>query len=71
MGQVNRPGEYPYESGLTVRAAVALAGGFTYRANDSIVRLLHKGDSKDAEVPADATVKINPGDVITVRERLF
>ena len=32
LGEVNRPGQYPYQPGLTMLGAVALAGGFTYRA---------------------------------------
>ena len=32
IGEVNRPGSYPYQSGMTALEAVALAGGFTYRA---------------------------------------
>jgi hypothetical protein len=34
LGEVNKPGEYPYASGMTVDQAIAKAGGFTYRANE-------------------------------------
>ena len=34
LGEVNKPGEYPYTQGLTIRGAVAKADGFTYRANE-------------------------------------
>ena len=37
MGEVNKPGEYPFENGLNVLGAIALAGGYTYRANDNDV----------------------------------
>jgi protein involved in polysaccharide export with SLBB domain len=37
LGEVNRPGEYPYNSGLTVVNAVAAAGGWTYRARKNVV----------------------------------
>jgi len=33
LGEVNRPGEYPYTNGLTVMNAIASAGDFTYRAD--------------------------------------
>src|SRR6185503_19174129 len=33
LGEVNKPGEYPYSNGLTVDKAVATANGYTYRAN--------------------------------------
>jgi protein involved in polysaccharide export with SLBB domain len=71
MGEVNKPGEYPYENGLTVLGAVALAGGFTYRADDSEVYVRHVGSTKERSMPADATSKVSPGDIIRVSERFF
>ncbi len=68
MGEVNKPGEYPYETGLTVLGAVALAGGFTYRAQDSSVYVRHKDNTEERVSPATA---IGPGDVIRVTERFF
>ena len=47
LGEVSRPGTYPYTSGLTVLNAVVTAGGFTYRANKGSVRIQHQGDDKD------------------------
>jgi protein involved in polysaccharide export with SLBB domain len=35
LGEVSRPGEYEYASGLTVVKAVSIAGGFTYRADQA------------------------------------
>ncbi|MGA7713008.1 MAG: polysaccharide biosynthesis/export family protein [Rhizomicrobium sp.] len=71
MGEVNKPGEYPYENGLTVLGAVALAGGYTYRADDSEVYIRHNGSSKEETMPADSTTKINPGDIVRISERIF
>lgn len=71
MGEVNKPGEYPYENGLTVLGAVALAGGFTYRASDGEVYIRHTGSTKEVTVPADATERVAPGDIIRVAERIF
>ncbi|MDE3114584.1 MAG: polysaccharide export protein [Pseudomonadota bacterium] len=71
IGEVNKPGEYPYASGMNVLTAVALAGGFTYRADDTDVDIRHKGSTKEISVPADQTSKIEPGDIITVSERFF
>jgi len=71
MGEVNKPGEYPYENGLTVLGAIALAGGFTYRADDSEVYVRHAGSTKEQVMKADATAKINPGDIVRVAERIF
>ena len=71
MGEVNKPGEYPFENGLTVLGAVALAGGYTYRADDSEVYIRHVGSQKEETMPADSTTKINPGDIVRISERIF
>ena len=71
MGEVNKPGEYPYENGLNVLGAVALAGGFTYRANDSNVYIHRSGETDEKAVRATADTKILPGDVVRIPERFF
>jgi protein involved in polysaccharide export with SLBB domain len=71
MGEVNKPGEYPYENGLTVLSAIALAGGYTYRANDDKVYVRHNGESQEHTMPADSKTKILPGDIVRVPERIF
>jgi polysaccharide export outer membrane protein len=71
LGEVNRPGQYAFEPGMTVLTAVTVAGGFTYRAVKdyaSIVRLT--GDSA-AETRAQRQTLVKPGDVITIYERIF
>jgi polysaccharide export outer membrane protein len=71
MGEVNKPGSYPYVSGMSVLEAVALAGGFTYRAKTGQVYIKRTTDTGSSEelVPVEASVY--PGDVIRVRERYF
>ena len=71
MGEVNKPGEYPYVSDMSVLNAIALAGGYTYRANQSSVYIRRNGETTEQAVPADQNSKINPGDIIRVRERFF
>lgn len=71
IGEVNRPGEYPFENGLSVLGAVALAGGYTYRANDNDVYVRRAGSDKEERMPANSNTKIFPGDIIRVAERLF
>jgi len=71
LGQVNKPGEYPYVNGMTVLSAVALAGGYTYRANESNVYLRRRGSEEQRMIPADQVTRVQPGDIITVRERFF
>jgi protein involved in polysaccharide export with SLBB domain len=71
IGEVNSPGSYPYVSGMTVLEAVALAGGFTYRAKTEQVYIKRSvgGASDETLLPIETAVM--PGDVIRVRERYF
>jgi polysaccharide biosynthesis/export protein len=74
LGEVNHPGQYPYEPGMTTLDAVALAGGFTYRAVTD-----YAGDSRSTGNGTGPAVqgRIEPGsnleagDVITIYERYF
>jgi protein involved in polysaccharide export with SLBB domain len=71
LGEASRPGEYPFRSGLTVHTAVAMAGGFTYRASKSFVLIRHTGEEVWKEYPLTEPVLIVPGDLIRVPERYF
>ncbi|MEJ1969740.1 MAG: polysaccharide biosynthesis/export family protein [Rhizomicrobium sp.] len=71
IGEVNKPGEYPFESGLNALGAVALAGGYTYRASDSDVYIRRNGSANEEAFPANATTRIYPGDIVRIRERIF
>jgi len=71
LGEVKNPGSYPYVSGMTVINAVALAGGYTPRANRNNITAKRGTNPQggEAEVQEDTTVL--PGDVIRVHERFF
>ena len=71
LGEVKKSGEYPYRLGLTVMDAVATAGGFTYRANESKVYLRRAGASSEEVLSLDNPVPVLPGDNIRVPERYF
>ncbi len=71
LGEVNRPGSYPYVNGLTVVQAVAIAGGYTYRARESRVSIQRAGDPKGSDRPAGPATVVLPGDVINVPQRFF
>jgi len=71
IGEVNKPGEYPYVNGMNVLNAVALAGGFTYRAREGEVYIKHAGSNEEEEVDVEAGGKVQPGDIIRVKERFF
>jgi protein involved in polysaccharide export with SLBB domain len=71
LGEVNRPGEYQFADGLTVRAAIAQAGGYTYRAKTRVVLLKHAGDPIERALPVTSATLVAPGDVIRIKERWF
>jgi polysaccharide export outer membrane protein len=71
IGQVSRPGQYPYTSNMSALDAVGVAGGFTDHAVESTLYIRHEGEAKENEVPADETVKIRPGDVVRVEQTSF
>jgi polysaccharide export outer membrane protein len=71
LGEVSKPGEYQYRSGLNVLSAIAIAGGATYRANNSIVLIQRSGTTEFAEYPQSPTIPVLPGDVVRLQERFF
>jgi polysaccharide export outer membrane protein len=72
LGEVARPGEYPYQPGMTMLTAVAVAGGFTYRAFQDYASDIRTTDKTNAvEGLINPRSFIAPGDVIRVYERRF
>jgi len=71
LGEVTKPGEYPYQPGMTVLTAVAVAGGFTYRAQTDTAAILRKEDGRSVEGKVEPGTDVEPGDVITIFERLY
>jgi len=68
-GEVENPGAYPYQPGLTLQKAVALAGGYSERASSSKQYVMH--DASNKRIKARSSTKILPGDVITIEESFF
>jgi protein involved in polysaccharide export with SLBB domain len=71
MGEVQKPGEYAFRAGTTVMSAVAIAGGFTYRASKSKVQITRSINGRPITASAGQNDMVQPGDRITVRERWF
>ena len=69
LGEVNKPGEYPYSSGLTIDGAVATAQGYTYRADKRKVYIKHSGEARSVKARIAPDLKVRPGDTIRVGER--
>ena len=70
-GEVKRPGGFPYQPGLTLEKAVALAGGFTDRASRRKIEVIRAGDSTATAQRIKLSGPVFPGDVITVRQSFF
>ena len=71
LGEVNKPGEYPYTSGLTVLNAVAAAGGFTYRANKKVIYIKSVDSGKEQAFELTSSTAVRPGDTLRIGERIF
>ena len=70
-GQVQKPGEYPIREGLTVRQALALAGGVTDRGSNRRLQLIRVVNGKEIVYGADLQQIVQAGDTIVVLERFF
>lgn len=71
MGEVGAAGQYSYVPGLTVQKAVAIAGGFTPRANQESVDITRDINGKVMTGRVVTSDPLLPGDTVYVRERLF
>lgn len=71
LGEVGTPGQFPYVPGITAETAIAVAGGFTDRANKRIVRVSRTVNGRLFEDIIPVVEPIRPGDTIYVLESLF
>jgi polysaccharide biosynthesis/export protein VpsN len=70
-GEVNKPGGLSFMPGLTVRKAIALAGGFTPRASFSKIFVIHEDDPLGRSRPVTLDTFLRPGDILTVEQSFF
>ncbi|MDR3498719.1 MAG: polysaccharide export protein [Parvibaculum sp.] len=71
LGEVQKAGQYPFVNGMTVQSAVAIAGGFSYRADQDTVHITRKRGDRLVEMDVDTGSPVRPGDTILVKERYF
>jgi polysaccharide export outer membrane protein len=71
LGEVTTAGQYPFINGMTVQKAIAVAGGFTARAdrNSADITRMINGTQITARVPL--AYPLRPGDTVTIEERFF
>jgi protein involved in polysaccharide export with SLBB domain len=71
VGEVQKPGSYPFVTDMNVLNAVATAGGSTYRANMGRFYIKRAVDGQTVRIAATQESRLQPGDTVIVRERYF
>ncbi|GAA4890843.1 polysaccharide biosynthesis/export family protein [Ferrimonas pelagia] len=70
-GEVRQPGGYPFQPGLTVRQAIAIAGGLTERASRRGMSLTRNQDSRETTLKVEMATPVFPGDSIFIEDSFF
>jgi polysaccharide export outer membrane protein len=71
LGEVARPGEYPFTEGMTMYALIAQAGGFSYRANRNRAFVRHDNETAEQRLDLQSSTPVRPGDTIRIPQRIF
>jgi protein involved in polysaccharide export with SLBB domain len=71
IGEVQKPGQYPYVNDMNVLNAVALAGGYSDKAIESEVYVRRNGETKEIDYTTGPSTKIYPGDVVRIPTSTF
>ena len=71
LGEVAAPGQYPYVPNMSVESAVAIAGGFSPRAQRDRVTLTHNDNAGLNRAVVPLGTPLSPGDTVLVGERWF
>lgn len=70
-GEVKNGGEYPFKFGTRLRDAVAMAGGYTYRADQRYALVSREGEASEVRIGTGGDSVVMPGDNIRIPERFF
>jgi polysaccharide export outer membrane protein len=71
QGYVRNGGSYVLEPGTTVEQAIAIAGGLTERGTNRGIKATRIVNGKSIEVSLNLSDRVQAGDVITIKQRLF
>ncbi|MEL7048445.1 MAG: polysaccharide biosynthesis/export family protein [Pseudomonadota bacterium] len=71
LGEVRTAGQYPYVSGMTVETAVAIAGGYSERADTRMFKITRRINGLVEVIEAPSDYVVQAGDTVTVYERFF
>jgi polysaccharide export outer membrane protein len=69
QGYVKQPGQFVLQPGMTVRQAIAVAGGLSERGTDRRIKIIRKVNNKDVEIDAELSTLILPNDTIRIQQR--
>jgi polysaccharide export outer membrane protein len=70
-GYVRTAGSYVLEPGMTVEQAIALAGGLTEKGTNRGIKATRLIKGKSTEVQLNLDDRVQPNDVITIKQRWF
>jgi len=70
-GEVRSGGQFKFKNGLRMRDAIAIAGGYSYRADKSYALLIREGTKAEIRVLLPTDMIVMPGDNIRIPERFF
>lgn len=70
-GEVNKPGEYKWEKGLTIHQAVSLAGGPTKRGALNRLKIVRTENGKEKSFKPNLSDLVMPYDIIKIPESYF
>ena len=70
-GEVQKPGGFPFQPGITIRKAISVAGGFTERASKDKIFIIRGDDPAGKSVKIGLDDQIFPGDIVTVEQSFF
>jgi polysaccharide export outer membrane protein len=70
-GEVSSPGGYAFQPGMTVRKAIAIAGGKTDRASSSKMYIKREGGTAEEQREVELDDPLMPGDILTIEESFF
>lgn len=71
LGEVQNPGKFEYVPNMTVMQAVAIAGGYTYRANEGSAEVTRHVKGALNTFTVDDKTMLKPGDTILIKRRWF
>ncbi len=71
LGEVNAPGQYPYQPNMTVETAIAISGGYSPRADKRSAELTRSYGGQIVRQRVPGGYPLRPGDTVNVPERWF